>query len=199
MPTGVYERPLPRFTRKEIQARYRAKHRDEIKQKAVAYRQSHKSESSDLLHAEAVRKWRNQNPERAKTIKQRAYAKNRNRILIEKRMKYYKNREENLRKHDEYRRKNLWRFALYSRMRIAWKKASSGSHSMQDVIHRLEQQIGKCFWCVRILDGFHVDHVIPLSRGGSNGHDNIVLACPSCNVRKRNMMPEQWMRRMLVA
>lgn len=33
---------------------------------------------------------------------------------------------------------------------------------------------------------FEVEHVIPLSRQGSNQEDNLALACRSCNLRKGN-------------
>lgn len=31
---------------------------------------------------------------------------------------------------------------------------------------------------------FHFDHIIPLSAGGLNTADNIVLSCPNCNLKK---------------
>lgn len=35
------------------------------------------------------------------------------------------------------------------------------------------------------------DHVIPMSRGGSDRWSNVVTACRSCNTRKGNRVPEQ--------
>jgi 5-methylcytosine-specific restriction endonuclease McrA len=35
------------------------------------------------------------------------------------------------------------------------------------------------------------DHVIPLSRGGDNGWDNVVTACSRCNLRKGNALPAE--------
>lgn len=35
------------------------------------------------------------------------------------------------------------------------------------------------------------DHVIPLSRGGTNAWTNVVTACSSCNTRKANHMPAE--------
>ena len=31
---------------------------------------------------------------------------------------------------------------------------------------------------------FHIEHVIPRQHGGSDGADNLCLACPDCNLRK---------------
>lgn len=35
------------------------------------------------------------------------------------------------------------------------------------------------------------DHLVPLSRGGTNDWSNVVTACSSCNTRKGNRLPEE--------
>ena len=35
------------------------------------------------------------------------------------------------------------------------------------------------------------DHLVPLSRGGSNTWTNVLTACSSCNTRKGNLLPEE--------
>ncbi len=46
----------------------------------------------------------------------------------------------------------------------------------------------RCEYCRmhQALQGatFHVEHVVPSSRGGSDGQENLALACPSCNLHK---------------
>ena len=36
-----------------------------------------------------------------------------------------------------------------------------------------------------------IDHVIPLSKGGADTEENMVLACNGCNRKKRDAMPEE--------
>ncbi len=36
-----------------------------------------------------------------------------------------------------------------------------------------------------------IDHVIPVSKGGKNTWDNLVIACESCNQKKANRTPSQ--------
>lgn len=36
-----------------------------------------------------------------------------------------------------------------------------------------------------------VDHMLPVSRGGSNDFTNLVIACFACNHRKRDRTPEE--------
>ena len=31
---------------------------------------------------------------------------------------------------------------------------------------------------------FHIDHIVPLADGGTDGADNLCLACPGCNLHK---------------
>ena len=46
----------------------------------------------------------------------------------------------------------------------------------------------RCEYCKmhQSLQGaaFHIEHVIPRVRGGSNAFENLALACPSCNLHK---------------
>lgn len=47
-----------------------------------------------------------------------------------------------------------------------------------------------CFYCsTRVGPEAHVDHVLPWSRVGINGLANLVLACPSCDTSKSQLLP----------
>lgn len=39
--------------------------------------------------------------------------------------------------------------------------------------------------------GFHIDHVVPVSLGGPDIPSNVQVACPPCNLRKRNRLEGQ--------
>lgn len=43
---------------------------------------------------------------------------------------------------------------------------------------------GRCAYCGEVADPFHVDHVVPISRGGTSSKRNLVLACEQCNLSK---------------
>lgn len=55
----------------------------------------------------------------------------------------------------------------------------------------------RCHWCGVEFASFAdctADHVVPLDKGGSNGDDNIVLACSDCNTRRRNLVTAEEVR-----
>jgi 5-methylcytosine-specific restriction endonuclease McrA len=58
----------------------------------------------------------------------------------------------------------------------------------------LKLQRGKCAICATVLSKYHVDHVMPLAKGGKHERLNIQLLCPTCNVRKAAKDPIQYMQ-----
>lgn len=46
--------------------------------------------------------------------------------------------------------------------------------------------MNRCAYCAQGDAPLTIDHVVPLSRGGSHTPDNIVPACAGCNSRKHN-------------
>jgi hypothetical protein len=51
----------------------------------------------------------------------------------------------------------------------------------------IEKYDGKCAYCnIDCRNKFHIDHKIPLSRGGDNRVENLALSCPTCNLKKKD-------------
>lgn len=49
-----------------------------------------------------------------------------------------------------------------------------------------------CQYCGERGKRLECDHVVPVSRGGSNEHENLVTACFACNRSKRAKTVEEW-------
>ena len=49
----------------------------------------------------------------------------------------------------------------------------------------------RCYLCMKgiPIGRRHVDHVVPLSRGGAHSVENLAIACAACNMRKRTKTP----------
>lgn len=74
----------------------------------------------------------------------------------------------------------------------ARKLKAEGYHTKEDIQKLLIKQNHLCNECKINLTEYDVDHIIPLSRGGSNGPDNLQLLCPPCNGSKNDKTPEEW-------
>jgi 5-methylcytosine-specific restriction protein A len=50
---------------------------------------------------------------------------------------------------------------------------------------------GICYYCERRIDReeMTLDHIVPLIRGGRSTRGNVVLACKTCNSRKKYLLP----------
>ncbi len=57
----------------------------------------------------------------------------------------------------------------------------------------LIEQSGHCGYCgITLHDDGVIDHIIPLSRGGTSDPDNLAACCKDCNHRKFTMTPDEW-------
>jgi len=150
--------------------------------------------------AESHRQWLLSNPDKTAEHQRRYREKNRD-VLSERAMaRYWAKRDEiseQKRKrhqlHPEiaqeraraYRESHKAERAALQRLRKARKLSAPGVHTAADVTAQYERQHGKCYWChEKVGDTYHVDHVTPLVKKGSNGKENIVIACPTCNLSK---------------
>lgn len=67
------------------------------------------------------------------------------------------------------------------------------SRGLSEKLFKLQR--GKCACCrSSINNGFHLDHIEPLSKGGENEDLNIQLLCPSCNKSKHAKHPVDFMQ-----
>lgn len=60
------------------------------------------------------------------------------------------------------------------------------------LVETLISRDGKvCALCHRLLTHIHLDHIRPLSRGGTNELSNLRLLCPRCNTSKGGRMDSE--------
>ena len=79
-------------------------------------------------------------------------------------------------------------WATHSQKRRVLKAKAEGSYTIEDLEYIYNHQQGKCPCCRKFIlfKKLTVDHIVPLSWGGSNYASNIQLLCGNCNSSKCN-------------
>ncbi|MGE0541220.1 MAG: HNH endonuclease [Dehalococcoidia bacterium] len=140
------------------------------------------------------RKWVTANPHKYAEYTGRWREKHREQYNAYDREYRERTRERRRQQQAESRANNRIRFRSYNAKRYAMLLAAEGTYSATDIERLYAEQGGLCRWCSCSLDtGYEIDHVIPLSRGGSNGPENLAVTCTSCNRRKSASLPfSEW-------
>ncbi|HQU83931.1 MAG TPA: HNH endonuclease signature motif containing protein [Pyrinomonadaceae bacterium] len=77
--------------------------------------------------------------------------------------------------------------------RRARENNAEGSFTADDVSKIYHSQKGCCKYClVEVGNDYHLDHIIPISRGGTNYPENLQILCETCNLRKAKKTPEEF-------
>jgi 5-methylcytosine-specific restriction endonuclease McrA len=92
-----------------------------------------------------------------------------------------------------WRRKHPVAHAVHEAKRRALKASCGGDHSVWDLLLIFEAQGGACAYCAKPVVEYHVDHMTPLSRGGSNEASNLAITCPNCNLSKGTKTSDEFM------
>lgn len=74
---------------------------------------------------------------------------------------------------------------LHEARRRARKRGAGGNYTVSDTRRIRKAQKGKCAYCRQPLGNKpHLDHIMPLAKGGSNAAANLQWLCADCNYRK---------------
>lgn len=155
-----------RDRRKFLQLRYIHKHKEKVKQRNEAWNIS----------------------ERGKQYKHEHYLLNKE--------SYYKKTMEWCMNNREKRRamvaKSFNKDIVHSRAlksinkarRFARQRGAGGNFMKADIDALIIAQCGRCNICLAELVKIHIDHIIPIARGGHTNPSNLQLLCPTCNLSK---------------
>ncbi len=155
------------------------------------------------------RRWVAEHPDQFKAIQKRyrdahkatrhkEYSKrNKSAIAAKSRAYYASHKQESIATQMLWRKNNpeMWR-ASQANYR-ARKSNAEGSHTSNDIVRIKKAQRACCAYCeASVKRSYHVDHIEPLSRGGSNLPSNLQILCASCNSRKGAKEPMLFARAM---
>lgn len=175
---------------------YQAKwYRENIEKRKVSMAKwlNENQEKRKVDHA----KWQKANPEKVKENHAKWVKNNPEKVKARTREWARANPEKMKTSYAKWEKNNpeIKKASMHKRRAI--KLAAGGSFTAEDIKKMLKQQKGKCIVCkVDITNSYHIDHVISLILGGSNGIQNIQLLCPHCNLVKGAKHPIDFMQSM---
>lgn len=130
-------------------------------------------------HASLNKVWREENKEYFREYAEEYRKVNKDKI--QERVRQYRNTPEGKAKH-----------RVSQHNRDARIKSNGGRLSSADIKIVMERQRGMCVApnCNKsVRTSYHIDHRMPISKGGTNDIRNIDILCPSCNMRKNAKHP----------
>lgn len=169
-------------------ARYRVNRERILAQKRESYNPESKREYNRqyaLKNAVSIRK------------QQREYRKTHKDQILERNRKYYNaNPGKHLVWQKRWNSKNRHLLSNYDAARRARELKAVTNREECDKFYSWvrNQDFVSCTYCGRFVVGksAHIDHIVPLSRGGHHVPDNFAVSCCSCNSSKSDYLLSEW-------
>lgn len=150
-----------------------------------------KSSSSGLQRwcKDCTRSWRKENAESIKTKQRQNYLKERDLRLAKNREYYQKHKEEIVSQKSVYSKNNP---EIKRRASLKRRVIMANNNSFLILPKEIKKLYNsECIYCGS-REKIQADHVIPVTRGGTNSIGNLVPACYICNPSKGNRTIMEW-------
>ena len=163
---------------------YYRKYREENREKAITYRKKWKKENREKVRADKrkwAKGWRERNPEISRARSRKYKEENPEKV------KAYKKK---------WRKENLEKKRLHnSKRRAVLREATTEDFSYEDLLdfwNKNEINYKECFYCEKEMPDKveHIDHYVPLAKGGTHTKNNLRPSCARCNTMKSILLPE---------
>jgi 5-methylcytosine-specific restriction endonuclease McrA len=179
----------------ECRARRREAHRRWLEanpDKMAAAKRSYRERNFEKVR-ESEAAYRAANPERRKASMRAWYAKNAESQKTKAREYRASNPEAVRHAYTKWEKANPEKRRVINDNRRARKLAAEGRYTPEDVARITKAQKGRCA-CCKNRHKLTVDHIVPLSKGGSNWPSNLQMLCGSCNSAKKDKDPIAFQR-----
>jgi 5-methylcytosine-specific restriction endonuclease McrA len=185
-------------TCKTCDALYKKAHYQQNKERISVQMSEYYEQNRDSI-LEQKKEYLAENREKIVAYRVKYHRRNMVRRNALRRQHYYENIEYERSRSRIYKRKNPNVCRQHFNKYRSKKRNAEGTHTATDIQEVFKAQGGMCAGvCGEPLpEKYHVDHWIPLSKGGSNNAGNLRLMCPSCNLSKGAKDPHEWSGRLL--
>jgi len=178
--------PYNKIKRQEYYKKYSETNKENIKQRKQKYYNNNKDSIS-----EKHKKYREENKEK-ESLRHSYYHEN-NKEKINKRISAWQknNREKCNNKQKKYRQTDNGKLKSYLNcMKRRARKLKNGVFNVTEKYIIKEQNRLFCPYCGdRLIEGYkHLDHIIPISRGGQHREGNLTMCCSKCNLKKSSKL-----------
>lgn len=164
---------------------YRSENKNHISIKSKEYR----NENRIILNS-YNKNWRILNYEKHKQSLKNNYILNRDKRLKDA-VSYYQYNKEKIRIYRKaYSKTEIAKAVDKNKHHKRRAKTNQGDVTSQQLL-KLQQNAKVCYWCNTPLKvkKAHIDHYIPLSKGGEHTISNLVVSCAKCNLTKNAKDP----------
>ena len=186
-----------REANKEKKAAYdkawREANKEKIAAKEKAYREANKAKEAAYNKA-----YREANKEKL-AAQQKAYRETNKQKILARQKSWHEANKEKLKIHYKVNREKIlartkaWR--EINKEKISQQRAQRRFRKMHIINHLLVAQRGKCASChANVIEKHHLDHIVPVAKGGTNDRSNFQLLCPTCNLKKSAKDPLAFMQ-----
>lgn len=119
------------------------------------------------------------------------YEQNREREVERMRRSYAENRKERIAAVRQWMKDNPYKVLDIQRKRRAVKIGVDADDISRQLV--FERDEGICGICNEVVDpdDWHLDHIVPLAKGGPHIYENVQVSHPSCNLHKSAKLPGQ--------
>lgn len=195
--------------RNDYQREYKQKNSDRVN----ARRRANHAENKDQINAKK-REVRPKYAETERIANKKWREANREHLRLKQRERYKRERVERNRRSREWRAKrtpeqkkaasdylkqwfkdNPERAKAIRVRREGRQRGAGGYFTAEDIAEIRHMQKDRCAYCkIKLKGKGHIDHIIPVAKGGSNDRRNLQLTCSKCNFEKNARDPLDYAR-----
>lgn len=181
------------YKNKDAEKLYRERNKEKIAARRIAY--NAKPENRAMAVAR-VAKWRNANPKKYENQKKKQYRINKHQMNARVQEWRSKNRERHNAQNRDWAKRNKDKILAKTHKRRAMQRNARGKWGAGDLV-LLRKVLGKTCMRCGSKDRISIDHVVPITKGGTNYPANLQFLCRSCNSGKNNRTKEHRSRQQI--